>query len=51
MIGTLIFKNLYRKLKPELCANLEGWTEVRGGREVQNRRHICIPMADYVDVR
>lgn len=46
--GTLIFKNLHRKLKPELCDNLEGWTEVRSGREVQNGGHICIPMADML---
>ena len=30
----------------ELCDNLEGWDGVRGGREVQERGDICIPMAD-----
>ena len=28
------------------CDNLEGWDEVGGGRDLQERRDICIPMAD-----
>ena len=35
-----------RKLKQELCVNLEGWGGERDGREVQEGRDICIPMAD-----
>ena len=34
------------KLKQGLCINLEGWDGERDGREVQNGRDICIPMAD-----
>ena len=29
-----------------LCDNLEEWDGVGGGREVQERGNICIPMAD-----
>ena len=29
-----------------LCDNLEGWDVVGGGREVQERGDICIPVAD-----
>ena len=29
-----------------LCDNLEGCDGVGGGREVQEREDICIPMAD-----
>ena len=29
-----------------LCDNLEGWDEVGGGKEVQERRDILIPVAD-----
>ena len=29
-----------------LCDNVEGWDGVGGGREVQEARDICIPMAD-----
>ena len=36
-----------RKLKQGLCMNLEGWDEKGDGREVQKRRDICIPMADF----
>ena len=35
-----------RKLKQELCINLEGWDGEGDGREVQNRDDICIAMAD-----
>ena len=35
-----------RKLKQELCINLEGWDGEGDGREVQKGRDICIPMAD-----
>ena len=35
-----------RKLKQELCINLEGWDEERDGREVQNGGDICILMAN-----
>ena len=29
-----------------LCGNLEGWDQVGGGREVQEKGDIDIPMAD-----
>ena len=32
-----------RKLKPELCINLEGEEDAR---EIQERGDICLPMAD-----
>ena len=35
-----------RKLKQELCINLEGWDEERDGREVQNGGDMCMAMAD-----
>ena len=35
-----------RKLKQELCINLEGWDGEGNGREVQKGEDICIPMAD-----
>ena len=35
-----------RKLKQELCINLEGWNGEGDGREVQKGGDICIPMAD-----
>ena len=35
-----------RKLKQELCINLERWDWERDGREVQKGVDICIPMAD-----
>ena len=35
-----------RKLKQGLCINLEGWDGAGDGREVQNRRDICTPIAD-----
>ena len=35
-----------RKLKQGLCVNLEGWGGEGDGREVQEGRDICIPMAD-----
>ena len=35
-----------RKLKQGLCINLEGWDGEGDGREVQEGRDICIPMAD-----
>ena len=35
-----------RKLKQELCINLEGWDGAGYGREVQKGGTIHIPMAD-----
>ena len=35
-----------RELKQGLCLNLEGWDEEGDGREFQERRDICAPMAD-----
>ena len=35
-----------QELKQGLCINLEGWSGVVDGREVQKVRDICIPMAD-----
>ena len=35
-----------RKLKQELCINLEGWDGEGDGREFQKVGDICIPMAD-----
>ena len=35
-----------RKLKQELCINLEGWDGEGDGREVQKGGDICIPIAD-----
>ena len=35
-----------RKLKQELCINLEGWDGEGDGRELQNGGYICIPMGD-----
>ena len=35
-----------RKLKQGLWINLEGWGGEGDGREFQNGRDICIPMAD-----
>ena len=35
-----------RKLKQELCINLEGWGGEGDEREVQKGGDICIPMAD-----
>ena len=35
-----------RKFKQGLCINLEGWDGAGDGREVQEGRDICIPMAD-----
>ena len=35
-----------RKLKQELCINLEGWDGEGDGREVQEGGDIHIPMAD-----
>ena len=34
-----------RKLKQELCINLEGWDGEADGREVQKGGDICIPLA------
>ena len=31
---------------PALCDVLEGWDRVGGGKEVQERGDICIPMTD-----
>ena len=38
--------NLFRKLKQELCINLEGWDGEGDGREIQKGEDICIPMVD-----
>ena len=35
-----------RKLKQELCINLEGWDGEGDGRQLQKGGDICIPMAD-----
>ena len=35
-----------RKLKQELCINLEEWDGTGDGREFQKGGDICIPMAD-----
>ena len=35
-----------RKLKQELCINLEGWDGAEDVREVQKGADVCIPMAD-----
>ena len=35
-----------KELKQGLCINLEGWDGEGGGREVQKRGDMCIPMAD-----
>ena len=35
-----------RELSLVLCDNLEGWDGVGNGREVQEGKDICIPMAD-----
>ena len=35
-----------RKLKQQLCMNLEGWDGEGDGREDEERGDICIPMAD-----
>ena len=35
-----------RKLKQELCINLEGWDGAGDGREFQKGGNTCIPMAD-----
>ena len=35
-----------RKLKHELCINLEGWDGERDRREVQKGGHVCMPIAD-----
>ena len=35
-----------RKLKQELCINLEGWDGEGDGREVQKGGDICVPMTD-----
>ena len=40
------FSVWFRKLKQELCINLEGRDGEGDGREVRNGGNICIPMAD-----
>ena len=40
------FAVCFRKLKQELCINLEGWGGEGDVREVQKEGGICIPMAD-----
>ena len=35
-----------RKLKQELCINLEGWDGEGDGKELQNGGGMCIPMGD-----
>ena len=39
-----------RKLKPELYDNLEGWEEVRGGREVQREGTYVYLQLIHVDI-
>ena len=36
----------HRELSLVLCDNLEGWDGVEDGREVQEGKDICTPMAD-----
>ena len=40
------FAVCFRKLKQELCINLEGWGGEGDRRELQKERDICISMAD-----
>ena len=37
---------MIRGTQTGLCNNLAGWEGVRGRREVQEGRDVCIPMAD-----
>ena len=34
-----------------LCDNLEGWDGVGGGKEIQEGGDICIPMADFLQLK
>jgi len=40
------FAGWLRELKKGLCINLEGWFRKGDGREFQEGKDICIPMAD-----
>ena len=40
------FAACLRKLKQQLCINLEGWEAEGDGKEVQEGGDICIPMVD-----
>ena len=40
------FALLFRKLKQELCVNLEVWDGLEDGKKFQKGSDICIPMAD-----
>ena len=40
------FAACLRKLKQQLCINLEGWEAEGDGKEVQEGGDICIPVAD-----
>ena len=40
------FSVCLRELKQGLCTNLEGWDREGDGRELQEGRDICTPMAD-----
>ena len=42
--GTLLY--VARGSNPVLCDNREGWDSVGDAREVQERRDICISVAD-----
>ena len=44
--GQWEFALWFRKLKQELCINLEGWVGEGHGREFQKGGDTCIPMAD-----
>ena len=41
--GKLLYNRVFSLV---LCDNLDGRDGVRGGREVQDGRDICIPLAD-----
>ena len=40
------FAACLRKLKQQLCINLDGWEAEGDGKEVQEGGDICIPVAD-----
>ena len=40
------FAACLRKLKQQLCINLEGWEAEGDGKEVQEGGDICTPMTD-----
>jgi len=43
-----VFALSLREVRPVLCVNLEEWSGMRGGREVQEGGDICISMADFM---